>query len=99
MPRHSPPQSEGVARGGSLFGNCCFQYGNFARVCQYCSQGKTMFLQIVSVVGAIMVLGAYLAHQTGKMGREDRLYSLLNFVGAALLAWVATIDQRWGFIA
>jgi len=58
-----------------------------------------MFLQIVSVVGAIMVLGAYLAHQTGKMGREDRLYSLLNFVGAALLAWVATIDQRWGFIA
>lgn len=58
-----------------------------------------MFFQIVSIAGALLVLGAYLAHQTGRMGREDRLYSLLNFVGAGLLAWVAIVDQRWGFIA
>ncbi len=58
-----------------------------------------MLYQIVSVIGAIMILSAYVAYQAGKLGREDRLYSLLNFVGSALLAWIAIVDQRWGFIA
>ncbi|HET7274999.1 MAG TPA: hypothetical protein VFI91_07445 [Longimicrobiaceae bacterium] len=57
-----------------------------------------MFYQFVSVVGALMILSAYVAYQMGKLGREDRLYSLLNFVGSSLLAWIAIIDVRWGFI-
>lgn len=57
-----------------------------------------MLYQLMSVAGALMVLFAYAANQRGWMGREDRIYSLLNFVGSVLLAWVAIADQRWGFI-
>jgi hypothetical protein len=45
-----------------------------------------------------MVLGAYFAYQRGWMGREDRAYNALNFVGAGLLTWVATLEWQWGFI-
>jgi hypothetical protein len=57
-----------------------------------------MIYQLMSLAGAAMILAAYVAYQRGRMGREDRLYNLLNFLGAALLAWVAIEDQRWGFI-
>lgn len=57
-----------------------------------------MFLQVISFVGALLILGAYFSYQRGWLGREHRLYSLMNFVGGVLLAWVATIDQRWGFV-
>lgn len=57
-----------------------------------------MLLQILSVVGAILVLGAYASLQFGWLGREHRLFHLMNFVGAALLAWVAIADRRAGFI-
>jgi hypothetical protein len=56
------------------------------------------FVQLVSVVGAVMILGAYAAYQRGRLGREDVLYNLLNVVGPALLTWVAVLDRRWGFI-
>lgn len=57
-----------------------------------------MLLQLLSVIGAAMILGAYVANQRGRLGPEDRLYNLLNFLGAALLAAVAIVDRRWGFI-
>jgi len=57
-----------------------------------------MLYQLVSLVGAVMILVAYAAYQRGRLGREDRLYNALNFVGSALLTWVATLDRRWGFI-
>jgi hypothetical protein len=57
-----------------------------------------VFLQVISVVGALLILGAYFSYQRGWMGRENRWYSAMNLVGGALLAWVATIDQRWGFV-
>jgi hypothetical protein len=57
-----------------------------------------MFLQIVSIVGAAMILGAYFAYLRGWTGRERRLYALLNFVGGALLCGVAVADRRIGFV-
>jgi uncharacterized membrane protein len=54
--------------------------------------------QVVSVAGAVMVLVGYAALQRGALSREDRLFNLLNFVGSALLAWIAIVDRRWGFI-
>ena len=57
-----------------------------------------MLLQLMSLVGALMVLGAYFAYQRGIMGRESRWYNALNFFGAALLTWVALEDRRWGFV-
>ena len=58
-----------------------------------------MVYQVISLVGAAMVLAAYFGYQRGWMTREQRVYNLLNLVGSALLAWVAIVDRRWGFIA
>jgi hypothetical protein len=57
-----------------------------------------MLFQLVSVVGATMILIAYAALQAGRLGRENVSYNVLNLVGSALLAWVAVIDRRVGFI-
>ncbi|MEP6821961.1 MAG: hypothetical protein ABI946_06380 [Chthoniobacterales bacterium] len=57
-----------------------------------------MFYQVISLLGAVLILSAYIALQTGRMDRHDRWFSVLNFVGSALLTWVAVIDWRIGFI-
>lgn len=57
-----------------------------------------MFPQIVSVVGSVIILGAYFALQRGNLRSEQRMYSALNFVGAGLLAWVAVVEWQIGFI-
>lgn len=54
--------------------------------------------QVVSLSGAVLVLIGYAALQRGWLQREDRWFNLLNFVGSALLAWIAILDRRWGFI-
>lgn len=54
--------------------------------------------QVVSVAGAVLILAGYAALQRGMLGREDRLFNILNFVGSSLLAWIAIVDRRWGFI-
>ena len=57
-----------------------------------------MFYQLISVLGAVLVLTGYAALQRGRLQPEDRAFNLLNFVGSSLLTWVAIVDQRWGFI-
>jgi hypothetical protein len=57
-----------------------------------------MTYQIISMLGAVLILGAYLALQRGWLGREDRMFHATNLVGAALLTVVAIADQRIGFI-
>ncbi len=57
-----------------------------------------LFDQLVSLVGAALILVAYLALQRGWMPRESRLYNALNFVGSGLLTYVAVKDRRMGFI-
>ena len=57
-----------------------------------------MVAQAMSLVGAFLVLGAYFALQRGWVAGDDRLFNLLNFVGAGLLTWVAIEDGRVGFI-
>ena len=54
--------------------------------------------QIVSVAGAVMILAGYAALQRGALTQKDRWFNLLNFVGSSLLAWIAIVDRRWGFI-
>ena len=54
--------------------------------------------QILSLVGAALILGAYLAFQRGWLVRTDRRYHALNLVGGALLSVVAVADGRIGFI-
>lgn len=57
-----------------------------------------MLIQIVNLLGAALILGAYAANQRGWIGPPDRSYSLMNLLGALLLLWVAVVDVRWGFI-
>lgn len=57
-----------------------------------------MFFQILSLVGAVLVLGAFALLNAGKLGPAQRTYVFMNFVGASLLTWVAIEDRRVGFI-
>lgn len=57
-----------------------------------------MLYQLISLLGAAMILGAYAALQRGWLGLSDRSYHILNFVGSALLTVVAIEDRRVGFI-
>lgn len=42
-------------------------------------------LQVISVVGALAILGAYAANQLGKVGLENLPYQLANLVGSGIL--------------
>jgi hypothetical protein len=57
-----------------------------------------MIHQVASILGAALVLGAYLGLQRGWLNAHSRRYNALNFVGAGLLFWIAVVDQRAGFI-
>lgn len=55
-------------------------------------------LQVLSVLGALQVLAAYIAAQMGRMSPGSRRYSALNAVGSGLLAYVALREVNYGFI-
>lgn len=57
-----------------------------------------MFFQAISVVGAVLVLLAYGLINAGRIRATDLAYVAMNFVGSGLLAWVAVVDRRAGFI-
>ena len=52
-----------------------------------------MIGQIVSLVGAGMILAAFGAQQAGKWTPDARPYLVLNFLGSAILTWFAV--ARW----
>ena len=54
--------------------------------------------QIISVVGACLVLAAYAALQAGLLRSTSRNFCLMNAIGSGLLTWVAVVDRRIGFI-
>jgi hypothetical protein len=54
--------------------------------------------QIVSVVGALLILAAYTGHQLGRLGREHPAYHWMNLVGALILTVIAYRAQQWGFV-
>ena len=55
-------------------------------------------LQVISVVGALAILGAYAANQFGRVGLENLPYQLANLVGSGLLVVVAVVEVQLGFI-
>ncbi len=57
-----------------------------------------MLYQIISLIGAALILAAYVALQRSWLDRTDRLFNLLNFIGSILLTGVALVDHRLGFI-
>ena len=57
-----------------------------------------MLLQLISVMGAVMVLSAYGLLQSGVWSELHTGYLAFNIIGSLLLAIVAIEDQRVGFI-
>ena len=57
-----------------------------------------MLYQLLSMVGAVLILTGFALLQTGRLDRTDRVFNLLNFVGSALLTVVAVEDRRLGVI-
>ena len=55
-------------------------------------------LQIISVLGALAILGAYVANQFRLIGPSNMSYSVMNFIGSAVLAVIDVIEVQWGFI-
>ena len=55
-----------------------------------------MLEQIISLVGAAMILIAFGAQQAGKLKPDSASYLLLNLVGAAILAVIAFRIKQLG---
>jgi hypothetical protein len=55
-------------------------------------------LQMISVLGALAILGAYAASQVGLVDRSKLSYQVANFLGSSVLTEVAVIAWQPGFI-
>jgi len=55
-------------------------------------------IQAISVLAALVVLVAYAANQFGLIGPSNLSYTLLNLLGAVVLASIAVIEAQWGFL-
>jgi hypothetical protein len=54
--------------------------------------------QVIQIIGALIILGAFAANQLGELGTDSRLYLLLNLVGSVILCILAVIEGQLGFI-
>lgn len=54
--------------------------------------------QILQVVGALLILSAYIASLFGLLDPSSWPYLLLNLVGSAVLAILAWLGADWGFL-
>jgi hypothetical protein len=53
--------------------------------------------QVVQLIGAVLILAAFVLAQQRRMATDSVVYLALNAVGAALLAVVAVLDRDIGF--
>ena len=54
--------------------------------------------QLVQIVGALLILAAFILSQGKLLDANSVLYLVLNLAGAAILAVLAFQGQRWGFV-
>ena len=54
--------------------------------------------QIVSFVGALLILIAYAGHQMSWMNARSAPYNILNAAGSAILWWIALHPFQLGFV-
>jgi hypothetical protein len=54
--------------------------------------------QIVSLVGAVLILLPFALTQLGRMSTTSLAYQLMNLIGSAALTAVAVLERQYGFI-
>jgi hypothetical protein len=54
--------------------------------------------QVIQIVGALIVLGAFAGSQLGELPTDSRLYLMLNMVGSAILTVLAVVEGQIGFV-
>lgn len=54
--------------------------------------------QVISAIGAALILLAFWALQTKRLRAEQHSYQVLNLVGAGLLATAAFMTESWAFV-
>ena len=54
--------------------------------------------QAVQLVGALLIVGAYVSYTQGRLRLDSVQFLGLNMVGAAILTVVAFIDRLYGFL-
>lgn len=54
--------------------------------------------QVVQIVGAMLIVGAYLAYAQNRLRLDSVQFLGMNMVGAAVLTIVAFIDRLYGFL-
>jgi hypothetical protein len=57
-----------------------------------------LLIQIISILGALMILIAFAGVQIQRLRPDSLVYLVLNTVGAGVLATVALVEQQWGFV-
>ncbi len=57
-----------------------------------------MIGQVISLIGAGMILAAFGAQQAGRLQPSDRTYLWLNVAGSAILTWFAVEARNLGLI-
>lgn len=57
-----------------------------------------MSQMIIQLSGAVVILAAFVLAQARVLRVEQRLYLLLNAVGASVLAVNAYTERQWGFL-
>jgi hypothetical protein len=54
--------------------------------------------QLISFLGALLILVAYVGHQLGWVNARGAAYNIFNAAGSAILAWIAFHPFQVGFV-
>jgi len=54
---------------------------------------------VIQVTGSALIVAAFAASQTGRIGRSSRLYPAASVIGSVALAAGALLGSQWGFLA
>ena len=53
---------------------------------------------VIELTGAVLILTAFVLAQFGRLATASLTYMVLNFVGSAILAFIAAVDGDVGFL-
>lgn len=57
-----------------------------------------MLAQVIQLAGSVLILGAFIAAQAGRLHTSSAPYLLLNTVGSAVLGVLAAVEAQLGFL-